>query len=69
MNTACSLEHDLVLPEVETDTTQRAMLFFIFSITPTDSTVLKSVLHLTKHVTISKALMLKLLHFKTKKHT
>ena len=44
--------------------TQQAtnVLLFICNIIPTDSAARKSVMHLTKHVTISKALMLKLIN-------
>ena len=65
MKSAEKLEHDLSLPPEltkEQRVTHQAtvVLSFIYNIIPTDSTVLKSVMHLMKHVTISEAPMPKL---------
>jgi len=54
-----SLLPELSLPQVETDKSNKCA-FVHCNIIPTDSTAHKPVMHLTKHVTISKALMLKL---------
>ena len=84
MKSAEKLEHDLSLPPragtdegTESDTPSNSRTFIHLQyIIPTDSTVLKSVMHLMKHVTISEALMPKLIDqvtvacfLQTKKHT